>query len=261
MFRRRTTDAVETPRDRVALAQDAGVGPVSAASSLTGTVVAIAVTAVVLALAAAAVTGTTLETDLRAESWRDAGVAGGAILAVTLFVSFLFGGYAAGRMARRRGVLHGVMVFVTSLVALAASVVVARLLTDADADTVLRNLRSVGVPTTGSEWRDVATVAGIVSLAAMLGGAALGGMWGERWHSRLMRRAIDPEVGREGALRREAAVIHDDARNRAERTRVGNGVERERVRDHDDTTVDVRDNTDADDTEAETTRRRSFLRR
>jgi hypothetical protein len=71
-----------------------------------------------------------------------------------------------------------------------------------------------------------------------------------------MRRAIDPEIGREGALRREAAVIHDDARTRAERTRVGNGVERERVRDADETTVDVRG-----DEEHETTRRRSFLRR
>jgi hypothetical protein len=244
---------VETPRDRVALAQDAGVGAVSAASALTGTLVAMAVTALVLAMTAAVITGTTLEATLRAESWRDAGIAGGAILAGVLFLSFLFGGYAAGRMARRRGVLHGAMVFITSLVAVGAATVIARLLTDADADTVLRNLRSVGVPTTGSEWRDVVTVAGVGALVAMLAGAVLGGIWGERWHSRLLARAIDPEVGREGALRREAAIIHDDATTRAERTRVGNGVERERVRDADDTTVDVRD----DGPE----KRRSFLRR
>jgi hypothetical protein len=252
MRRRRTTDAVETPRDRVALAQDAGVGPVSAASSLTGSLVAVALTALVLALAAAVVTGTTLETDLRANSWRDAGLAGGAVLAGVLFLSFLFGGYAAGRMARRRGALHGVMVFVTSLVAVGAATVIARLLTDADADTVLRNLRSVGVPTTGSEWRDVVTIAGIASLVAMVAGSVIGGVWGERWHSRLMARAIDPEVGREGALRREAAVIHDDATTRAERTRVGNGVERT----SEDTDVDVRD-----DAEPETIGRGSFFRR
>jgi hypothetical protein len=255
MRRFRNTDAVETPRDRVALAQDAGVGAVSAASALVGTLVAVALTVLLLVLAAAVVTGTTLEADLRVDNWRDAGVAGGAVLGGVLFVSFLFGAYAAGRMARRRGVLHGVMVFLTSLIAVGAATVVARLLTDADADTILRNLRSVGVPTTGSEWRDVVTVAGIGSLAAMLVGSVLGGAWGERWHTRLLARAIDPEVGREGALRREAAVIHNDATARAERTRVGGGVD-VRDRDRDDTDVDVRD-----DAEPETTGRRSFLRR
>ena len=241
MRRFRNTDAVETPRDRVALAQDAGVGAVSAPSALVGTLVAVSLTVLLLALAAAVVTGTSLEADLRDASWRDAGIAGAAVLAGVLFVSFVCGGYAAGRMARRRGVLQGVMVFFTSLVAVAAATVIARLLTDADADTVLRNLRSVGVPTTGSEWRDVATVAGIVSLAAMLLGSVLGGAWGERWHSRLLARAIDPEIGREGALRREAAVVHDDARARADRTRVGGGVDlRDRDRD-DDTVVDTRD--------------------
>ncbi|MEY2475699.1 MAG: hypothetical protein QOG87_1014 [Actinomycetota bacterium] len=249
------SDGVESPHDRITLSQDAGVGAVSAASALVGTLVAVALTVLVLALAAAVVTGTTLEADLRVDNWRDAGVAGGAILAGVLFFSFLFGGYAAGRMARRRGVLHGVMVFVTSLVAVAAATVIARLLTDADADTVLRNLRSVGVPTTGSEWRDVATVAGVASLVAMLAGSVLGGMWGERWHSRLMARALDPEVGREGQLRREAAEIHDDAEARAERTHVGGGVDlRDRARDSDDGEIH-------DDAEPAENGRRRFLRR
>jgi hypothetical protein len=70
-----------------------------------------------------------------------------------------------------------------------------------------------------------------------------------------MARALDPEVGREGALRREAGVVHSDAATRAERTRVGGGVDlRDRTRDDD--TVDVRDG------EGDTGRRRfSFLRR
>ena len=259
----RLTDAVESPHDRIALSQDAGVGAVSAASALAGTLVAFGATVLLLALAAAAATGAGLDVDLQTDSWRDAGVTGGAILAGVLFVSYLFAGYTAGRMARRRGVLHGLMVVLTSLVAVGAATVIARLLTDADADTILRNLRSVGVPTTGSEWRDVVTVAGIGSLAAMVLGSLLGGAWGERWHTRLMARALDPEVGREGALRREAAVIHDDAEARAERTRVGNGVDlrdrdRDRVRDGD--LADDTDGTVVADDDADT-HRRGFLRR
>jgi hypothetical protein len=226
MFRRnRAVGDVETPRDRIALAEDAGVGPVSIASVFAGTLVAFGAAVLLLALAAAIAGGAGVNVDIQSNNWRDAGVAGGAILAGVLLLSYLFGGYSAGRMARRRGLLHGVLVFVTSLVAVGVATVVARLLTDADADTILRNLRSVGVPTTGSEWRDVVTVAGIGSLAAMFVGSVIGGRVGERWHTRLMRRALDPDVGREGAIRREAAVAHTDAVDRVERTRVGGGVD------------------------------------
>jgi hypothetical protein len=260
MRRNTTNDLVESPRDRVALAQDAGVGPVSAASAMAGTLVAFGATVLLLALAAAVTSGAGLAVDLQDNNWRDAGIAGGAILAGVLFFSYLFAGYSAGRMARRRGVLHGVMVFVTSLVAVGAATVIARLLTDADADTILRNLRSVGVPTSGTEWGDVLTVAGVGSLVAMLLGSVLGGAWGERWHSRLMARALDPEVGREGALRREAAVVHSDAATRAERTRVGGGVDlTDRTRDRDDDKVDVDSLYDTDDEPVE--HRRRFLRR
>ena len=86
------------------------VGAVSAASALAGKLVAFGATVLLLALAAAAATGAGLEVDLQTDSWRDAGVTGGAILAGVLFVSYLFAGYTAGRMARRRGVLHGLMV-------------------------------------------------------------------------------------------------------------------------------------------------------
>lgn len=230
---------VETPRDRIALAQDAGVGAVSIASVFAGTLVAFGAAVLLLALAAAIAGGAGVEVDIQNNDWRDAGVAGGVILAGVLLVSYVFAGYTAGRMARRRGVLHGVLVFVTSLVAIGVATVIARLLTDADADTILRNLRSVGVPTTGSEWRDVATVAGIGSLVAMLVGSLIGGAWGERWHSRLIARALDPEVGTEGAVRRQAATAHDDAVTRVERTRVGGGVDlRERARRDDEATAD-----------------------
>jgi hypothetical protein len=221
---------VETPKDRVALARDAGVGRVSIASVFAGTLVAFGGTVVILALASVIAAGTDLDQRLADASWREAGTAGGAILAGALFLSFLFGGYSAGRMARRTGFLHGVLVFVTSLVGLAVVTAVARMLTDTSTDAVLRNLRSVGVPTNSDEWRDVATVAGLASLAAMLLGACLGGLWGDRWHNRLLARALDPTIGEEGDVRTVADARHEDAVRRVDRTRVGGGVDlRDRV--------------------------------
>ena len=249
--RNRARGDVETRRDRTLLAEDAGFGTVSVASVFAGTLVAFGAAVLLLALAAAIASGAGLDVDVQG-NWRDAGVTGGAILAGVLFVSYLFAGYAAGRMARRHGVLHGLLVFLTSLVAVGVATVVARLLTDADADTILANLRSVGVPTSGDEWQDVATVAGIGSLAAMLLGTLIGGPWGERWHSRLIARALDPEVGREGAIRHEAATAHDDAVTRVDKTRVGGGVD---LRDQDTDGIP-----DGDDEVVEHRERRRWIR-
>jgi hypothetical protein len=222
-FRRSTP--VETPKDRLALARDAGIGSVSVASVFAGTLVAFGASILFLGVAAATATAFDLDANLAASRWREAGAVGGAVLAGALFLSYLFGGYSAGRMARRQGVLHGILVTFTSLVAVAVAVVVARLVTNLDGENLLRDLRSVGVPTTGSEWGDTFTVAGLAALAGMLVGSVLGGALGDRWHSRLLARALDPEVGTEGAVRRHAATAHDDAVTRVERSRVGGGVD------------------------------------
>jgi hypothetical protein len=232
---------VETPKDRMALARDAGVGRVSIASTFAGTLVAFGATVVLLALAAAVAAGTNVEETLADASWRDAGTAGGIILAATLLVAYLFGGYTAGRMARRSGLTHGILVFCTSLAGVAVVAAVARMLTDTTTDSILRNLRSVGVPTSGDEWGDVVTVAGVGSLAAMFLGSCLGGIWGERWHNRLLARALDPTVGTEADLRTRADAAdtaHDEATARVDRTRVGGGVD---LRDREEQTADQRE--------------------
>ena len=232
----RRREVVETPKDRVLLARDAGIGRVSIASVFAGTLVAFGGTVLLLALASVIAAGTDLDERLADASWREAGAAGGIILAAALFVSYFFGGYSAGRMARRSGLLQGVLVFVTSLVGLAVVTAVARMLTDTSTDAVLRNLRSVGVPTNSDEWRDVVTAAGIGSLAAMLLGSSLGGWWGDRWHNRLLTRALDPGIGEEGELQTRAATVHEDAERRVDRTRVGGGVDLrdgDRERDYD----------------------------
>src|SRR5215218_6927281 len=178
------SDAVETGRDRAALTREAGIGKLSFISVLAG---------VLVALAAAAAAAIGLNTDLSANNWAELGVGSAIVAAVVLLLAYLFGGYVAGRMARRAGLIHGLAVFILALVIVALIAAIAA--TQTDTSAIRGNLRSLGIPTTGAEWSDVGTLAGIGSLAAMLVGALLGGMLGERWHTKLTRRAASPKYG------------------------------------------------------------------
>jgi hypothetical protein len=184
---------VESRRDRAELVADAGMGRVSFGSVLAGTLVAYGAFAVLVAIAAAVVKAMDVNTDLSTREWRQLGVGGGIAVALVLFLSYFYGGYVAGRMARRGGAMNGVMVFFVGLVIAVGVAGLANVFTDAD--SILRNLRSVGIPTSWNEWRDIGTVAGIGSLVAMFAGSLLGGVRGERWHGKLLARAFDPEVG------------------------------------------------------------------
>jgi hypothetical protein len=84
-------------------------------------------------------------------------------------------------------------VFILALVIVALIAAIAA--TQTDTSAIRGNLRSLGIPTTGAEWSEVGTLAGIGSLVAMLVGAVLGGLLGERWHTKLTRRAASPNYG------------------------------------------------------------------
>ncbi len=183
----------ESPRDRTALAREAGLGRLSLPSVLAGVLVAYGAFAVLAALVGAAAAAIGLNTDLAGNDWATLGVGSAIAVAVVLLVAYLFGGYVAGRMARRAGLLNGLAVFVLAVVLVAAVAAIAA--SQADTTAVQANLRSLGIPTTGTEWGKVGTVAGIGSLAAMLVGALLGGVLGERWHSKLTRRAVSDKYG------------------------------------------------------------------
>ena len=81
---------------------------------------------------------------------------------MVLLGSYLFGGYVSGRMARRAGLVNGLLVSVLGL-AMAGAVAgsVAGL---GGADNVMRGIRNVGLPTTWAQWRGIGTFAGIASL-------------------------------------------------------------------------------------------------
>lgn len=201
----------ETRRERRELAADAGFGGFSFTSVLAGVLVAYGAFAILLGLAAAAVGAAGADTDL-STGWEQLGTAGGLAVAGLLLLSYLFGGYVAGRMARRNGLAHGAGVLVLGVVIVGVVAYLVR--SSAGTDTIADNLRSLGVPTTAEEYGQAGSVAGLASLAALIAGALLGGALGERWHARLFARAADPTVGAQAQAAREAEA----ARTRANLT-------------------------------------------
>ena len=222
---------VETRGDRVTLARDAGMGQASLLSVLAGTLVAYGAFAVLLSITAAVAKAVGIETDLNVNEWRQLGVAGGLVVAVVLLLCYLFGGYVAGRMARRSGITNGFLVFLLSLVMAVGVTLLVNLFTDGE--DILRQLRNVGVPTSSDEWGDVGTVAGIGSLVAMLLGAVAGGILGERWHGKLLARAFDPGVGPEADARAQARAeaAEREERQVAQAARDDAGAGRDRAED------------------------------
>jgi hypothetical protein len=199
----------ETSRERRELAADAGFGGFSFTSVLAGVLVAYGAFAILVGLAAAAVGAAGSDTDL-STGWERLGTTGGLVVAGLLFLSYLFGGYVAGRMARRNGLAHGAGVLVLGVVIV--GVVAALVRSSATGTgTIAGNLRSLGIPTTADEYGQAGTVAGIASLVALVVGSLLGGALGERWHARLFARAADPTVGAQAAAARQA----EEARTRA----------------------------------------------
>ena len=184
---------IERARDRKALVAAAGLPTTSIVSVAAGTLTAIG--AVAILLAAAAGIGDLFDfstSDLNGNNWNDIGLAGAIAFAVVTFLAYMFGGYVAGRMARRAGVRHGVLVFALGLLLTLGAAGIASAISDRDA--AANELRDQGVPTDLNDWSGVGLVAGLATLGAMLAGSVLGGARGERWHGRLVTRAADPNV-------------------------------------------------------------------
>jgi hypothetical protein len=194
----------ETAGDRASLAREAGVGRLSFISVLAGVLVAYGAFAVLAALVGAAATAVGLNNDLSRNDWAALGIGSAIAAAIVLFLAYLFGGYVAGRMARRAGLINGVAVFVVAVLLVAAlGALIASGVNTQEGETALSNLRGLGIPTTGDEWRGIATLAGIGSLLAMLAGALLGGVLGDRYHTRLTRQAEKGYAKREEEEARE----------------------------------------------------------
>jgi len=196
-------------------ARDAGLGSISFISVLAGTVTAFGAFAIVAAIVGASLDGAGVDTEFRTNDWTGSGAAAALASAATLLVAYLFGGYVAGRMARRAALLHGIAVFLLSIIAGAVVGGLVRAL--GDSQDVEDNLQSIGVPTTTDQVKGVAIAGALASLAAILIGALLGAKLGERWHSKLARRADDPSYGPEAEARARAERQEAERRDRIDR--------------------------------------------
>lgn len=203
---------VEGKGDRLELAREAGWGGVSWGSVAAGVFVAYGVIGACIGIAAALLhpMGFTLD-NLSDEDWQRVGLVAGLVTAAVFLGAFTFGGYTAGRMARRAGLRNGVLVAVFGVVLLAAVGAVAQL--EGTTSEIVDRLESLGGPTDGTTWYGVGVVSGAVALGGMILGASLGGVRGERWHQRLLVRAANPDIGPEADLRAEA----ERQRRRAEK--------------------------------------------
>jgi hypothetical protein len=113
-----------------------------------------------------------------------------AIVALAvLFVAYLAGGYVAGRMARFSGARQGVAVWLWAVLA-SVAVAVAGVLIDSQSD--LGRVLDVVPQTTVNldEFTAGAVVAALLTAAATLMGAILGGTVGMRFHRRVDRAGL-----------------------------------------------------------------------
>lgn len=170
----------EARRDAGVQAARAEFGGLDVPATLVGMLTALAALVLLGGLIAAAIGAIGYQTGLKgdASELSFASLVGGL---VALFIAFVIGGWAAGRIARYDGARNGLMAGVWALV-LAAILSALAAIFGAEYDI----FRNVDLP----QWfsQDALTLGGIVSaivaIAVMLLGGLVGGKWGERYHRR-----------------------------------------------------------------------------
>lgn len=221
-FDRTTTDepVVETPaeeadreadeadraeaHEREAVVDERPVSPIAAArerfggidlpASLVGMLTGLAMVVLLGGLVGAAVGAIGYQTGLRGDNVDDISTASLIGGLVVLFVSYLIGGWAAGRIARYDGARNGVMAAIWAILLAGALSALAAWL--GDTYDVFSN---VDLP----QWfnRDAFTttalLSGVAAIAAMLVGGGLGGLWGTRYHRRADQTLLDARQLRE----------------------------------------------------------------
>ena len=205
------TDATHAEERRVAGVDAARerFGGKDLPASLAGMLVAFAALLLLAGLASAAIGTIAFQTGVEGNEGElslGALIAAGAVI----FLAFLLGGWAAGRMARYNGALNGFLVAVWFVV-LGVVLAIAGAVADNTynlfenlrvADATLPNWFSAEEMTTG------AIISSLAFVALMVIGAVLGGIWGTRMH-----RRADREIATGYADRTvERRVVETDAR-------------------------------------------------
>ena len=161
-------------------------GGIDIPASLVGMLTALSTTLLLAGIVGAAVGAVGYQTGLEEDAadlstWS---LIGGVAI---LFVAYLIGGWAAGRMARYDGARNG---FATGVWTLILAAILAGL--GAWAGSEYDVFRNVELP----QWFEedalttAAIISGVAAIAAMFAGGILGGLWGERYHRRADRTIV-----------------------------------------------------------------------
>ena len=191
-------------------------GGVSVGSILTGALVAIGAFFLLSSIVGAVLSQSNVSAEELANGEAvDAGVAGGIALLVAWFLSFLWGGYAAGRMGRGAGFVNGLLV---PLGAIALAAIAGLILWAFDASEGF----SLTSPTEQLQVEgqytsvDYGIALGAITLGIMFVGGIVGGLLGQRWHTKLERRS--EAAGQEALVaRRKEETRQVDLTEREER--------------------------------------------
>jgi len=176
--RRTATD----PYAGIAAARDR-FGGIDIPASLVGMLTALSTTLILAGLVGAAIGAVDYQSGLEgdAEDISTWSMIGGVAV---LFLAYVIGGWAAGRMARYDGVRNG---FATGVWTLILGGILAALGAWIGSDYDI--LRNVDLP----QWFSTdafttrAIISGVAAILAMFAGGILGGMWGELYHRRADR--------------------------------------------------------------------------
>ena len=166
-------------------------GGVSFGTVLTGVVVAFGAMFLLSALVGGVLAGLGyLESgDISTGEAIEAGIGAGIALVVAQFLSYLWGGYTAGRMSRGAGAMNG---FLVPLLAIVVAIAVGGVATALGAEANLNLPFSTNrLPLENDALVDWGLGIGIASLVAMFLGGILGGLMGARWHTKLERRELE----------------------------------------------------------------------
>jgi hypothetical protein len=202
-------------------------GGFSLAAVLTGVVVAFGAMFLLSALVGGVLAATGVEgSDITSNETREATVGAGIALVIALFLSYLWGGYAAGRMSRGAGFVNGLLVPVLALIV--AAIVGAVVNALGAAANLNLPFAENQLPVEGGNLIDFGEVVGVASIIGMFVGGILGGLLGSGWHSKLERRTLDEREAEAEEKRRE--VVLEKERDRSERDQERAEAERDRER-------------------------------
>ena len=194
MFRRRDTRTIDTIPPGAVVANRGAVmqarGGVSGGAILTGVVVAFGAMFLLSALVGGVLTAMGInQAEITTGEAVDAGIGAGIALVVAQFLSYLWGGYTAGRMGRGAGFTNGLLVpIVAILVAVLVGAVAAALGATANLNLPFTTNR---LPLENDYLVNWGVGIGIASLVAMFIGGIVGGTLGSRWHTKLERNVYE----------------------------------------------------------------------